>query len=104
MSSIVTTSVIQAIMFLDEMPNFVADIALLLRMLAVYPYSSTPRLKFVALFSLPLCFKVVRLLAMGETMYYAGQEMVNAGTSLTLAAQSQAWVVVGRVFDAVDNM
>jgi hypothetical protein len=102
--SIVTTPALHALIVLDEMPNFFADIALLLRMLAVYPYSTTPRLQFVALFSLPVCLKIVRLVAVGEIMYWDGTKTLQSATALKLASQSQVWVVISRVFDAVDNL
>jgi hypothetical protein len=46
---------------LSNLPMFLADIALLLRMLAVYPYRSTPRLKFFAIFTPAIGFKLLRM-------------------------------------------
>jgi hypothetical protein len=47
--------------FFSLLPLFLVDMALWLRMLVVYPYRSTPRLRFAAIFAPTLVFKLVRL-------------------------------------------
>jgi hypothetical protein len=49
-----------AVNVIAQLSNFVVDIALLFRVVAVYPFHSTPRWKMAAVLALPVLFKIFR--------------------------------------------
>jgi hypothetical protein len=50
-----------AINIIGQLSNFVVDIALLFRVVAVYPIQTTPKWKIAAILTLPALFKIFRL-------------------------------------------
>jgi hypothetical protein len=83
-------------------PNFLADLALLCRMLAVFPYSQTPRLKFFAIFTPVICFKIIRVVSLLESTMLSLWGMAQAD-SFSWTSTNRAWVLVYTVCAAVDN-
>jgi hypothetical protein len=87
---------------LDVLPNFVADLALLCRMLAVYPRSTTPRLKFLAIFTPAMMLKVMRVVSVVVFLVYLNQTSLGA-TYFAWSPQERAWTIIDRTFTALDN-
>jgi hypothetical protein len=56
---------------IQSLSTWLVDLTLLMRLIAVYPYSSTPTSKFFAIFAFPAIVKVARiaLIATSETLY-----------------------------------
>jgi hypothetical protein len=87
--------------FINFLPTFAVDIVLLLRMLAVYPYSSTQKSRFAAIFALPVVLKIARIV---------GIICVSVKLSVTLRVyiytmnrQGQVWSIALWVMNGVDN-
>jgi hypothetical protein len=87
---------------LDVLPNFVADLALLCRMLAVYPRSTTSRLKFFAIFTPAIILKVMRAVSIIVFLVYLNQGTVGA-TYFAWSPQERIWSFIDRTFTALDN-
>jgi hypothetical protein len=78
-------------------PNLLADLALMCRVLAIYPISSTPRYKFSAIiFPLAVC-NLLRLVCWGMILYY---KSLNTDSATTV---QERWYLAERVFTLVDN-
>jgi hypothetical protein len=85
-----------------NLPTFFVDIALLLRMLAVYPFHTTPKLQFFALFTPPILLKVARVCT------WIVWEVNEPKDTLSQVAENYAsiqrsMIVASNVMTAVDN-
>jgi hypothetical protein len=89
-------------LILELIPNFVADIALYYRMLAVYPFSATPTVKWSLIFAPPIVFKGVRVACWTGFLI----ALTRPGGQLPhfqWTKEERWWTVTERVFTAVDN-
>jgi hypothetical protein len=101
--SIVTTPVVVLMAFLEILPNFFADLALLCRMLAVYPPSLTSRVKFVAIVGPAVAVKLMRIVGIIVVMFYASRHQIDA-ISPHFISQEHVWAIFDRCITALDNV
>jgi hypothetical protein len=52
----------------QSISTWIVDLTLLMRLIAVYPYSSTPTSKFVALLTFPAMIKITRLILIATSV------------------------------------
>jgi hypothetical protein len=97
-----THPIIVSTLLLELLPNWVADLALLYRILAVYPRSTTPRLQFVLIFTPPIVFKVVRI-ACWIGFLVALTRPGGQPPHFLWTKEERLWTVVERLFTALDN-
>jgi hypothetical protein len=71
-------------------------------MLVVCPYSTTPRLKFIAVFAPTVVFKVMRVVCIVLFVVYIEQNTLGS-TFFSWSPQERIWTIIERVFTAVDN-
>jgi hypothetical protein len=64
----------------QSLSTWVVDLTLLMRLIAVYPYSSTPTSKFIAIFAFPAIIKIARiaLIVSSEVLYAKLVHSVNS--------------------------
>jgi hypothetical protein len=90
-------------LILELSPNFVADIALLFRMLAVYPRSETPSRQWLLIFIPPLIFKAVRVACWTGFLVALTVDPGGQLPHFYWTKAERQWTVVERSFTAVDN-
>jgi hypothetical protein len=71
------------------------------RMLAVFPYASTRRSAFAAIFAPLAAFKVGRIVCMLVFMAYYDRAPTNV--SVALSATERMWMIVNQALSLVDN-
>jgi hypothetical protein len=89
---------------LSWLPNFMADLALLFRMLVVYPPSTTHRVKFVLILMPAVLLKLIR--AASFLVFITNVTKArhgSAATSAILTPEAEAGVIIERVCAALDN-
>jgi hypothetical protein len=96
-------SILVSTLILELSPNFVADIALLFRMLAVYPRAATPTGRWLLIFTPPLVFKAVRVACWAGFLVALTVEPGGQLPHFYWTAEERRWTVVERSFTAVDN-
>jgi hypothetical protein len=84
-------------------PNLVADIALLYRLLAVYPYKSTPTARWTAIIVPPIAFKAARVACWVGFLYAVTYEHGGLLPHFTWTPTMRHWMVGERTVTAVDN-
>jgi hypothetical protein len=90
-----------AIALLQDMANFMADMAVLFRMLAVYPRSTTPLHKQCLIIAPAVMLKVVRLVT---TIHLAIDRPGQASNSSLILSHSQRiYMVLARFATVADN-
>jgi hypothetical protein len=87
---------------LDGLPNFFADLALLCRMLVVYPYSMTSHPRYFAIFVPVICIKIIRIVSMIVTVSLALHHPAHVG-SFAWTNTNRIWAIVNITAAAVDN-
>jgi hypothetical protein len=97
-----TPSAVATLGVLDGLPNFFADLALLCRMLVVYPYSTTGRLRYFAIFVPVVCIKILRIVSMAVTISLALHQAAHVG-SFAWTNANRIWVIVNVSSAALDN-
>jgi hypothetical protein len=93
--------------FMSNLPMFLADIALLLRMLAVYPYRTTPRRQFFSIFAPALIFKLLRAASWIVFVWQSGLIGTAEGVLLVhgqLLVAVYVLIVVDNVFSVITAM
>jgi hypothetical protein len=99
-AEIFSPAVFGAIGFFQDMPNFFCDIALFCRMLSVFPYASTPRPKFAAIFGPAVLIKAVRFAVVIVILVANSQQAVGAGLTYSAAPQ---WLKADKGLAVLDN-
>jgi hypothetical protein len=87
---------------LELLPSFFADLALLCRMLAVYPPPLTSKAKFYAVFAPAVAFKLLRLASIVMLAVYVKRNPADIIT-FTWSPQLRTWASVDRSVTALDN-
>lgn len=86
-----------------EAPNFIVDLALLFRLLAIYPYATTPRAKFLLMFIPIFVLKAVRILSIAMLVKLVGYSFATETIRYEWVAEERAWTIADKVLTAVDN-
>jgi hypothetical protein len=86
---------------LGWLPNFLADLALLYRMLAAYPPSITPRRRMLLILVAPVLLKLVRVLSVIMFLFLITRTLGDFFEAWN--SQEQAWIVIERACAALDN-
>jgi hypothetical protein len=97
-----THPVITVALVLELLPNWIADLALLYRIMAVYPATTTPRWKRALVLAPPVLFKAVRVacwIGFAVALTRPGGEPPHFQWTL----EERIWTVVERAFTALDN-
>jgi hypothetical protein len=90
--------------FLNELPNFVADLALLCRIWAVYPFSATPRMKFFAIFTPAIMLKLIRVACIALMLSWGHtSKFTSSATHVGLGSRGRISTVLDRAVTALDN-
>jgi hypothetical protein len=98
-----TDPILISTLVLELIPNWVADIALLFRLLAVYPYSSTPTARWCGIIVPPLVFKLVRVACWTGFLYALTAEPGGQLPHFLWTPQERQWTVGERTVTAIDN-
>jgi hypothetical protein len=94
-------NLVVAISFLQDGANFFADLALLFRMLAVYPRTNTPRWKRAAIIAPAIALKVIRVMTCIVLAF--DQPTEASDSSFVLSPRQRVYMVLGRFATAADN-
>jgi hypothetical protein len=89
---------------LSWLPTFLADFALLLRMLAVYPPATTPQGKLLSILLPAVVIKLVRVVA--TIIFVVQLARVDLSTRIAVAVWTRRdtmWLVIERAAAALDN-
>jgi hypothetical protein len=89
--------------FLEILPNLCANLALLYRMLAVYPASHTSRQNFLAVVGPAIAMKALRLATITVVLVYGQRNPIDA-MSAQFSPQERRWAIVDRCITALDNV
>jgi hypothetical protein len=84
------------------LPTFFVDIALLLRMVAVYPFHFTPNLQFFTIFIPPVLFKIARVCTLIVWEIYEPKDVLSQ-IAADYASIQRSMIIVGNVMIAADN-
>jgi hypothetical protein len=87
---------------LELLPNWIADWALLYRIMAVYPSATTPRWRRALILAPSIVFKAVRVacwIGFNYAFTRPGGEVAHFKWTL----EERTWTVVERSFTALDN-
>jgi hypothetical protein len=87
---------------INFLPTLAVDIVLLFRMLAVHPYSSTPKLRFAVIFTLPVVLKIARIV--GLIILALKISVTLHEFNFVVNHQGQIWSIALWVMTGVDNM
>jgi hypothetical protein len=101
--SIVSGPILVLMAFLEILPNLCADLALLYRMLAVYPASLTSRKNFLAVVGPAIAMKVLRLATITVVLVYSQKNGVDA-MSAHFSLPERQWAIVDQCIAALDNV
>jgi hypothetical protein len=85
---------------INFLPTIAVDVVLLFRMLAVYPYSETPKLQFAAIFTLPVVLKIMRIA--GWIIFSISVSGQLKGYIFVMSHKQQSWSIAIWVMTAVD--
>jgi hypothetical protein len=102
-STVFSNAGVNVTILLDGLPNFCADLALMCRMLVVYPLSSTPRSTFVATFAPLAAFKIGRVVCTLVFMTYYDRNPADA-VGVALSGTERAWLITNQTLAALDNV
>jgi hypothetical protein len=89
--------------FLEILPNFCADLALLCRMLAVYPPSLTSRANFAAVVGPAIAMKLMRIVSITIVLVYGSRNQIDA-IATHFTSQERTWAILDRCITALDNV
>jgi hypothetical protein len=91
-------------MIIASLSNYIVDVALLFRVVAVYPRTTTPRTQLLAILALPLALKVLRVV---EWIVWSIDGVRRASlavdTGYIQSDLQRACAVIRWAFAAVDN-
>jgi hypothetical protein len=90
-------------LILRDLPNFVADLALFARLLAVFPRKTTRSRTFVFVIATAVLIKIGRVVTLAVIVMYDGQDGRGAGLFVYWTAWEQKWIIVNRAFMVLDN-
>jgi hypothetical protein len=98
-----TPGILTSLLILRDLPNFVADLALSARLLAVYPPRTTPRAVLARVLGPALAVKLARAASMAVIYAYDGQNAPGAGLFVYWSKWERAWLIANRALTVVDN-
>jgi hypothetical protein len=102
-TSVIGRPLFMGISVLTELPNFTADMAVFLRLLVVYPRSSTPRTKFLCVIVPGSIIKLLRTTFLILIVTFGDQATIT-GMNLQWSRQQRSWILLNRVFTVADSM
>jgi hypothetical protein len=95
-----TPEILTSLLILRDLPNFVADLALSARLLAVYPPRTTPRAVLARVLGPALAVKLARAASMAVIWAYDGQIVPGAGLFVYWSEWERAWLIANRALHA----
>jgi hypothetical protein len=98
-----TPAILTSLLILRDLPNFVADLALSARLLAVYPPRTTPRAVLARVLGPAVAVKFARAASMAVIGAYDGQIVPGAGLFVYWSEWERAWLIANRALTVVDN-
>jgi hypothetical protein len=98
-----TKPVIVLTTLLDILPNFVADCALICRMLAVYSSPLTSKPRYYVILGTTITIKMMRVVCIIIFLFYIGRGPVSSVT-YQWNSQQRIWTIVDRCVTAIDNV
>jgi hypothetical protein len=101
-AKVFTHPIITSALVLELLPNWIADLALLYRIMAVYPRATTPRWQYFLILTPPIIFKAVRVacwIGFDIALTRPHGELEHFKWTL----EERHWTVVERSFTALDN-
>jgi hypothetical protein len=101
-AKVFTHPIVTSTLVLELLPNWVADLALLYRIMAVYPSATTRTWKRALILTPPIVFKAVRV-ACWIGFDYALTRPGGEPPHFTWTPEERTWTVVERSFTALDN-
>jgi hypothetical protein len=84
------------------LPTLLVDLALLLRMLAVYPLHTMPKVQFIAIFTLPVLLKIARAGTFIAWIVHEGRNIIFQ-TTQSFSSYQRGMIVACNVMNVIDN-